>query len=83
MLIFDPVSRAVSVLTCAPAQGSFTADPDRADALIKRYRRRVISASDAHHLWNIADAPCALPLDGGDAQRVRDALIRLLDGGGR
>ena len=31
MLIFDPVSRAVSVLTCAPAQGSFTAAPDRAD----------------------------------------------------
>ena len=77
----------LAILGAIPEEPAFetleVSDPDRADALIKRYRRRVISASDAHHLWNIADAPCSLPLDGGDAQRVRNALIRLLDGGGR
>lgn len=59
------------------------AEPDRVQALAERYRRRVITASDAHHLWSIADAACTLPLHGGDAQQVRSALIRLLDGGSR
>lgn len=77
----------LAILGAIPETPAFetleVADPDRAQALAERYRRRVITASDAHHLWNIADAACTLPLYGGDAQQVRSALIRLLDGGGR
>ena len=77
----------LAILGAIPETPAFetleVADPDRAQALAERYRRRVITASDAHHLWNIANAACTLPLYGGDAQQVRSALIRLLDGGGR
>ena len=51
---------------------------DAAQLAQKGIRQRIITASDAHHLWNIGDAACTLSLAGDTPEAIRRSLIRFL-----
>jgi hypothetical protein len=58
--------------------------PDGLQACIRQYgleSKRIIRSSDAHHLHQVQEAEHSIRLDAaGDAQRVREALIRAIRG---
>ncbi len=84
----------IAVLGAMPDEPAFPTVELRDAANIAPYTeryglagKRFITASDAHRPWDLpeADNACALELDcdGSDAQSVRDALIRYLNGAER
>lgn len=61
---------------------SLSGDPAEYAARPDCAGKRFLRSSDAHHLWDIAEEGCALELDDEpySSQRVRDALIDLIEG---
>lgn len=80
----------IAVLGEMPEEPAFSAVEFHSQEKIAEFRetyrlgeRKIITASDAHRLWELSEEGCRIPLDcGEDAQSVRNALIRYLGGNG-